>query len=115
MINYLDVKSAEQLLQPVSEGSVAFSPGRPALIDSIHAVLFLWDYTVTLGDEIYYVWEKPFTAATFLFLLNRYVNLLITILEIMEQAPFQTKQVRTPACAVLCHAEMYAEGLCGEE
>ncbi|EKM56876.1 uncharacterized protein PHACADRAFT_27649 [Phanerochaete carnosa HHB-10118-sp] len=55
-------------------------------------VLFLWDYCVTLEDEIRYVWGCRMTAAMLLFMINRYVNLAITVMEIMDQAPFQTLQ-----------------------
>lgn len=64
-------------------------------------MLFLWDYLVTLEDEIEYVWGRRVTVATVLFMFNRYVNLLITMLEIMEQASFQTAQVRhTPTISL---------------
>ncbi|KAI0646125.1 hypothetical protein C8Q79DRAFT_648169 [Trametes meyenii] len=53
--------------------------------------LFLWDYLITLDCEIRYVWGKRLSAASFLFIVNRYANLLISILELIEQAPFQTK------------------------
>ncbi|RDX46707.1 hypothetical protein OH76DRAFT_1420098 [Lentinus brumalis] len=52
--------------------------------------LFLWDYFVTFDREVEYVWGQKLSAASLLFILNRYVNLLITILELIEQAPFQT-------------------------
>ncbi|RPD65252.1 hypothetical protein L227DRAFT_583266 [Lentinus tigrinus ALCF2SS1-6] len=55
--------------------------------------LFLWDYFVTLDREIEYVWGQKLSAASVLFISNRYVNLLITILELIEQAPFQTPEV----------------------
>ncbi|RPD79339.1 hypothetical protein L226DRAFT_455307, partial [Lentinus tigrinus ALCF2SS1-7] len=60
--------------------------------------LFLWDYFVTLDREIEYVWGQKLSAASVLFISNRYVNLLITILELIEQAPFQTpeRSVRCP-------------------
>ncbi|KAI0718357.1 hypothetical protein C8T65DRAFT_638704 [Cerioporus squamosus] len=54
--------------------------------------LFLWDYFVTLDREVEYVWGQKLSAASLLFILNRYVNLLITVLELIEQAPFQTPE-----------------------
>ncbi|KAL1938795.1 hypothetical protein VTO73DRAFT_11175 [Trametes versicolor] len=54
--------------------------------------LFLWDYLVTLDMEVNYVWGQKLSAASGLFILNRYTNLLITILELIEQAPFETPQ-----------------------
>ncbi|KAI9058035.1 hypothetical protein FKP32DRAFT_1614990 [Trametes sanguinea] len=52
--------------------------------------LFIWDYLATLDREIEYVWGQRLSAASVLFVVNRYVNLLITLLELVEQAPFQT-------------------------
>ncbi|KAI0777519.1 hypothetical protein BD413DRAFT_181425 [Trametes elegans] len=54
--------------------------------------LFLWDYFVTLDREVEYIWKKRLSAASILFILNRYVNLGVSILEVIEQAPFQTSQ-----------------------
>lgn len=58
------------------------------------AVLFLWDYFITLDREVEYIWKSRFSAASGLFFLNRYLNLLITILELIVQAPFLTPEVR---------------------
>ncbi|KAJ3012698.1 hypothetical protein NUW54_g1796 [Trametes sanguinea] len=55
--------------------------------------LFIWDYLATLDREIEYVWGQRLSAASGLFVVNRYVNLLITLLELVEQAPFQTPKV----------------------
>ncbi|EKM56867.1 uncharacterized protein PHACADRAFT_254229 [Phanerochaete carnosa HHB-10118-sp] len=52
-------------------------------------VLFLWDYCVTFDDEVHWIWSQKMNPATMLFIANRYVNLLITILELLEQASFQ--------------------------
>ena len=60
--------------------------------------LFIWDYLATFDSEVQYVWGQRLSAATILFIVNRYVNLLITILELIEQAPFQTPEVRAPSC-----------------
>ncbi|TFK90096.1 hypothetical protein K466DRAFT_574426 [Polyporus arcularius HHB13444] len=60
--------------------------------------LFLWDYFVTFDREVEYVWGQKLSAASLLFILNRYVNLLITILELIEQAPFQTPAIRLSSC-----------------
>lgn len=57
--------------------------------------MFLWDYLVTLDMEVHYVWGQKLSAASALFILNRYTNLLITILELIEQAPFETPQVKS--------------------
>lgn len=55
-------------------------------------VVFLWDYCITFDDEVRYVWGARLTPATALFMVNRYVGLVITILEFLEQAPVQTAQ-----------------------
>ncbi|KAG0698164.1 hypothetical protein DFH29DRAFT_1081920 [Suillus ampliporus] len=38
--------------------------------------LLVYDYLLTLNDEIRYIWRAPRTAVKVLFLLNRYVNLI---------------------------------------
>ena len=57
------------------------------------SALYLWDYFATIDREVEYVWGQKLSAASVLFISNRYVNLLITILELVEQAPFQTPKV----------------------
>ncbi|EKM56875.1 uncharacterized protein PHACADRAFT_254235 [Phanerochaete carnosa HHB-10118-sp] len=64
-------------------------------------VLFLWDYCITFDDEVQYVWKGKWTPATFIFLINRYVNLVITILELFEQISFQTSQSCSPFVRLL--------------
>ena len=56
-------------------------------------MLFLWDYLITLGDEVEYFWGRRLTAANALFLLNRYINLVITIMQFFSTAFFQTAHV----------------------
>ncbi|KAG1735941.1 uncharacterized protein EDB91DRAFT_546552 [Suillus paluster] len=38
--------------------------------------LLVYDYLLTLQDEIRYIWNAPWTVVKVLFLLNRYVNLI---------------------------------------
>lgn len=64
--------------------------------------MFLWDYLVTLDMEVNYVWGQKLSAASGLFILNRYTNLLITILELIEQAPFETPKVEESLTLTLC-------------
>ncbi|GJE86753.1 hypothetical protein PsYK624_028340 [Phanerochaete sordida] len=59
-------------------------------------VLFLWDYCLTIDREVQYIWNSKASPASALFLINRYANLLITIMELLEQGSFQTaKQLWT--------------------
>lgn len=64
-------------------------------------VVFLWDYCVTFDEEVRFFWGGKLSPATILFMINRYVNLLITILELLEQAPLQTPQSCGPFIRVL--------------
>lgn len=64
-------------------------------------VLYIWDYCVTFSDEVDYVWGRGITPATALFLVNRYVNLVIAILELVEQSPFQTVESCTWVVRIL--------------
>ncbi|KAG2364833.1 hypothetical protein BDR07DRAFT_749369 [Suillus spraguei] len=38
--------------------------------------LLVYDYLLTLKDEVYYIWNRPWTVVKVLFLINRYGNLI---------------------------------------
>ena len=41
-------------------------------------MILFYDFIITLEAEIHHVWKRKFTAVTFLFLLNRYLNLALS-------------------------------------
>ncbi|KAH8083298.1 hypothetical protein BXZ70DRAFT_958347 [Cristinia sonorae] len=45
--------------------------------------LFIWDYIITLDNEVRYVWGRKPTIATILFLLNRYVVLACMLFQLI--------------------------------
>ncbi|KAI0700196.1 hypothetical protein BC835DRAFT_1412217 [Cytidiella melzeri] len=59
--------------------------------------VFIWDFCITMGDEVQYFWGHKVTAVSVLFLLNRYVNLAITIMQLFVQSSFQTIHLQ-PIC-----------------
>ncbi|KAI0088416.1 hypothetical protein BDY19DRAFT_196924 [Irpex rosettiformis] len=67
----------------------------------VSRVLFLWDFLITMGYEVEYFWGRKITAASALFLLNRYVSLVITIMQFFSPAFFQTAHVCGPFVRVL--------------
>ena len=42
----------------------------------VNAVIVLYDFALTTGDEVRLFWGRRFTGATALFLLNKWVNVL---------------------------------------
>ncbi|KAI9570608.1 hypothetical protein HD554DRAFT_356267 [Boletus coccyginus] len=48
--------------------------------------LLVWDYLLTLDDEITYIWGGPSSVVKYLFIGNRYVNLLVQPVYISDVA-----------------------------
>lgn len=48
-------------------------------------MLYIYDYLLTLADEVSAIWPSKFTGAKLIFLLNRYSFLLYSILSIVGQ------------------------------
>ena len=46
----------------------------------VHIAVLCFDHLITLGEEVDFIWRRKFTAATVLFVLNRYSTLIKTIL-----------------------------------
>ncbi|KAI0338609.1 hypothetical protein BDW22DRAFT_689002 [Trametopsis cervina] len=67
-------------------GIIAFSPqpGREAestfFICAAIAALALYDYLLTFSQEIEMIWRRPLTGASVLFMLNRYLSLVLIFL-----------------------------------
>lgn len=87
---------------PSSDAALVYANFLRGNLCSLSArVLFLWDYMVTLDDEVRYFWRGKMTLASVLFMVNRYVNLLIAMMEIMAQSPFQNIKSCGPFVRVL--------------
>ena len=56
----------------------------------------MYEYLITIEDEVLYFWKRRFTGATALFFLNRYLRLMFYISEFMLWASLSTP-VCTPA------------------
>ncbi|KAG2116355.1 hypothetical protein BD769DRAFT_1063537 [Suillus cothurnatus] len=50
-----------------------------------HALL-VYDYLLTLEDELCYIWNRPWTVVKVMFLINRYGNLLVQTFIRLEEA-----------------------------
>ncbi|KAI0092091.1 hypothetical protein BDY19DRAFT_1046209 [Irpex rosettiformis] len=49
-------------------------------VDCTIATLIIYEHLITLGEEVRVIWCRKFTGATLLFLVNRYLTLLIAVL-----------------------------------
>lgn len=38
--------------------------------------IFYYDYVITVGDEYWYIWNRPKHVGSYLFFLNRYITFL---------------------------------------
>ncbi|TCD68167.1 hypothetical protein EIP91_011445 [Steccherinum ochraceum] len=67
--------------------------------------LFIWDYVITFSKEVRYVWGRKPTIATVLFMVNRYVNLSVTVFQLFSQASSQRAErycfISTSICKVV--------------
>lgn len=64
---------------PSSRHVRAFHPHLwPTSLTPISA-LYLYDFLLTFGDEVRYVWRRRFSGATLLFAVNRYASLLACV------------------------------------
>ncbi|KAI0689552.1 hypothetical protein BC835DRAFT_1418438 [Cytidiella melzeri] len=50
-------------------------------------VLFVFEYCITIAQEISLMWLRKWTGATWLYMLNRYVSVLYVIVDISPTAP----------------------------
>lgn len=53
--------------------------------------LFAYDYLLTVGDEIQYIWPDRLTLVKTLFFINRYVGIVNIPVDILTTVPFRNK------------------------
>ena len=53
----------------------------------------MYEYLITIEDEVLYFWKRRFTGASVLFFLNRYLRLMFYISEFVFWA-----SLSTPVC-----------------
>ncbi|KAH9888970.1 hypothetical protein C8Q73DRAFT_655086, partial [Cubamyces lactineus] len=58
--------------------------------------LLAYDYLLTLRHEVRFVWSRKFTGATVLFLLNRYIIILLYLVDIITLFPIISKVSACP-------------------
>ncbi|CAL1698756.1 unnamed protein product [Somion occarium] len=51
------------------------------------AVLFFYDNLITLDGEVSHIWKRRFTVATLLFLLNRYLYVALSVVDLLKFFP----------------------------
>ncbi|KAI0738622.1 alcohol acetyltransferase-domain-containing protein [Daedaleopsis nitida] len=56
------------------------------------STFLLYDYVITLGQEVELFWRHQLTAASFLFFANRYVTVFFNILGLAALAPFSNQR-----------------------
>ncbi len=99
-------------------GLVSLAPSLPSITfkhqphshrgHALLLVLFLYDFVVTLVDEVTYFWGSKPTGATVVFFLNRYTALLYTIFYlVMGFAPCTEDSVRCVFCICIDRAASY--------
>ncbi|CAL1698806.1 unnamed protein product [Somion occarium] len=57
--------------------------------------LLIFDYLLTLSEEIKCIWKRKFTGVTILFFINRYVTLMYRILMIVQMVSFDNQTEST--------------------
>ncbi|KAF8875438.1 hypothetical protein BD779DRAFT_1790186 [Infundibulicybe gibba] len=66
---------------PLADIELLWSHLKSSQYSEVGALTFyVWDYFLTLPDEVEYFWKGKWTLLRFLFLLNRYHRLVITII-----------------------------------
>ncbi|KAI0334549.1 hypothetical protein GY45DRAFT_1242288, partial [Cubamyces sp. BRFM 1775] len=58
--------------------------------------LLVYDYLLTLRHEVRFVWSRKFTGATVLFLLNRYIIILVYLVDVITLFPIISKVSACP-------------------
>ena len=62
----------------------------------LDVVMFIYEYSITLREEISLFWMRKWSVATVLFLLNRYLVLGETIVSLVGLSTTLSDQVRPP-------------------
>ncbi len=68
---------------------------------SATALLF-YDYILTLRHEVRFVWGRRFSAATALFLVNRYFIILLYLVDVVTLFPILAKASPLLSCVRFC-------------
>lgn len=80
------------------------------------AAFLIYDYVITIGQEVELFWTMQLTGASVLFFANRYITLLFNILGLAALAPFSSTQVRafmSPFCKYTVTHQTPSEVICG--
>ncbi len=59
-------------------------------------VLFIYEYFITIGEEVKYFWARKWTGASALFFLNRYVPFTLYVMEFASYASMSDQVCRCP-------------------
>lgn len=58
------------------------------LAECLSTVILFYDFIITLEAEVHHVWKRKFTTVTALFLLNRYLNLVLSAANLLTFFPY---------------------------
>ncbi|KAL4254068.1 hypothetical protein ABKN59_002446 [Abortiporus biennis] len=94
-VNIEDGKILAQLIELYS-GVFAM-----VLVNFSSITIVIYDYFLTIGDEIAYIWSQKITGASIIFLLNRYLTLLYVLLLCLSLSGIHTVVETDIVCDVL--------------
>lgn len=66
-----------------------------SLVTQFASVLVLYDYLLTVSDEIQYVWMNKTSTATVIYYLNRYIIIFMALVDAVGFFPWRTSLVCT--------------------
>jgi hypothetical protein len=67
------MSSVRSVISPVSlRPSSLYSALTLTFSEAVALALFVYDYTLTIGDEMQYIWRRPVTGVKVLYLILRY-------------------------------------------
>ncbi|KAF8126809.1 hypothetical protein EV363DRAFT_1173849 [Boletus edulis] len=94
-----DVQSALARLQWIDYGSLVI------------VIAISYDYCLTFSREVIYIWKRPWTSVTTLFLVIRYVGCLSGITEALYGSSFIPGPVKVRHCTIIYYLGMWASAI----
>ncbi|KLO13202.1 hypothetical protein SCHPADRAFT_928690 [Schizopora paradoxa] len=70
--------------------------------------LFIYDYLLTLNDEIKYIWRRQFSLGSFIFFVNRYYAMITLALTVFENFSLAVDSSR---CKHLIGLQVFGDGI----
>ncbi|KAL4243702.1 hypothetical protein ABKN59_010556 [Abortiporus biennis] len=77
---------------PIADSYYIFNGEINLIISS--ATLLMYDAAITFDMEICYIWRRKFNLASYIFVLNRYLGILVAVMSILTNFTSQDSNVR---------------------